>query len=242
MRDLKQCLIDLLRSGGISVGDQQNANATPTSKVQHKPKKLHEYTAADCNAAFLRKYYDVGSAEGGGGGSGGVGGVANYPTNKNGIIYFNENLSMTSKYDMRQYHLNRFPPCPLSTFSHSDDSISPQSSKSDRNNHTDIDSESGRFEYSSSSDDDRATLINCYGRRHDHDDDDELDNVDAQLDSFCTLCTSSFSYNKCCRYCDNSHCGSQCNSVDGSQMSASLKIQKYPGAPATIQRNNLDLR
>lgn len=241
MRDLKQCLIDLLRSGGISVGDNQHSAAAaatnPTSKLQHKPKKLHEYTAADCNKAFLRKYYDVG--------------VSGYPpaaaaaANKNNeIIYFNENLTMTSKYDMRQYPLSRYPSCPLSSFSNSDDSVSPQSSRSDHQNHVDDSEESSsrRFDYSSS-EDDRATLINCFhsSRPNEHlncyENGGAIGDEEDHLDSFCTLCTSSFSYNKCCRYCDNSLCGSQCNS----EHTASLKIHKNH-IPTPMQRNNLALR
>lgn len=41
----------------------------------------------------------------------------------------------------------------------------------------------------------------------------------AGLDSFCTLCTSSFSYNRC-QHCENSSCGSKCNSTQGDRASA----------------------
>lgn len=223
MRDLKQCLMDLLRSGGIGVGDNTNLNSTnTTSKLLHKqqqrhnkPKKLHEYTAADCNKAFLRKYYDVGNP---------------FPRSNatNEVIYFNENLTMTSKYDMGRYpQLNRYPSCPLSNIGNSDDSVSPTSSRSD--NHNTDDSElSRRFDYSSS-EDDRATLVDCFHRTNalHISGFDDIDGAEDQLDSFCTLCTSSFSYNKCCRYCDNSRCGSQCNS----EHTASLrKVQRNPQA------------
>lgn len=228
MRDLKQCLMDLLRSGGISVGDNNNTNskqAMPTSKFLPKPKKLHEYTAADCNAAFLRKYYEVGNG---------------FNAPNNGVIYFNENLTMTSKYDMRQFPLNRYPSCPVSTLSNSDDSVSPPSSKSDNHVTTD-DSESCRYEYSS--EEDRTTLIDYCTHNN-------LKSIkvpsynccavddDALLDSFCTLCTSSFSYNKCCRYCDNSQCGSKCNSERSSHTSRS----SHPNLTNANQRNNVNLR
>ncbi|XP_075158533.1 espin protein forked isoform X2 [Haematobia irritans] len=220
MRDIKQCLIDLLRSGGISVGDNQNStNHNPTSQLHYKPKKLHEYTADDCNKAFLRKYYD-----------GGLGGGLNaYNLHKNNeVIYFNENLTMTSKYDMRHYPLSRYPSCPLSAFSNSDDSVSPQSSRSD--NHLDDSEESRRFDYSSS-DDDRNTLINCFhspNRNCSCCENDVNGGGDDHLDSFCTLCTSSFSYN-CC--------GSQCNS----EHSSSLKVERNY-LPTLMHHNNLDLR
>ena len=229
MRDLKQCLLDLLRSGGISVGDNNNSGnnnntsqAMPTSKNSQKPKKLHEYTAADCNAAFLRKYYEVG------------GNGAGFNAPNNGVIYFNENLTMTSKYDMRQFPMNRYPSCPLSTFSNSDDSVSPPSSKSDNPVTTD-DTESCPY----SSEEDHTTLID-YCALHNNNPNNLgamlhncCDNDDTLLDSFCTLCTSSFSYNKCCRYCDNSQCGSKCNSENGSHTSRDSQ-ELVP----TIQRNN----
>lgn len=43
----------------------------------------------------------------------------------------------------------------------------------------------------------------------------------AGLDSFCTLCTSSFSFNRC-QHCENSSCGSNCNSSQGRRASAKL--------------------
>ncbi|XP_023294677.2 probable cyclin-dependent serine/threonine-protein kinase DDB_G0292550 isoform X1 [Lucilia cuprina] len=233
MRDLKQCLLDLLRSGGISVGDNSNTNNSqvmPTSKISHKPKKLHEYTAADCNAAFLRKYYEVGNGGG-------------FSAPNNGIIYFNENLTMTSKYDMRQFPMNRYPSCPLSTFSNSDDSVSPPSSKSDNHNTTD-DTESCRYD-DYSSEEDRTTLIDYCTHNNPDNVIDPTHNCceadDALLDSFCTLCTSSFSYNKCCRYCDNSQCGSMCNSERSSHISRRSQ-PPHNLLNSTLQRNNVNLR
>uniref|UniRef100_A0A1B0BK39 Uncharacterized protein n=1 Tax=Glossina palpalis gambiensis TaxID=67801 RepID=A0A1B0BK39_9MUSC len=151
MRDLKQCLIDLLRTGGLSTGEKHSSRtAAITPRSPPKLKKLYEYTAADCNAAFLRKYNNIAN-------------------------------------------------------SHTGD------------NHTTDDSESGRYDYSS---DDCDTLIECCS--HDTINSSKVNGlqanneIEAQLDSFCTLCTSSFSYNKCCRYCDSSHCGSKCNSETSS--------------------------
>ncbi|KAL9878263.1 uncharacterized protein ACN2A1_010778 isoform 3-T3 [Glossina fuscipes fuscipes] len=205
MRDLKQCLIDLLRTGGLSTGEKHSSRtAAITSRSPPKLKKLYEYTAADCNAAFLRKYNNIANSHTGGNNN-----------NNNAIIYFNENLTMTSKYDVHHFPLGRHPSCSMGAFYRSDDSVSPQSSNSD--NHTTDDSESGRYDYSS---DDCDTLIECCS--HDTINSSKVNGlqanneIEAQLDSFCTLCTSSFSYNKCCRYCDSSHCGSKCNSETSS--------------------------
>ena len=202
MRDLKQCLLDLLRSGS-------GANSPQGHPKSSKPKKLHEYSAADCNAAFLRKYHELGV---------GMGKVPN-----GNIIYFNENLSMASKYDMSHFPaLTRYPSCPLSSLSLSEDSVSPpQSSNSTR-------SQSGQYEFSSTSEEDvmhatqapsshlpRAAAKMHYLSHATPGRDEEM------LDSFCTLCTSTFSYNKCCRYCENSICGSKCNSENGSRSSGS---------------------
>lgn len=208
MRDLKQCLLDLLRSGGIQVGDNNTpATTTHYKSTAHKPKKLHEYTAADCDAAFLRKYHDQG-----------IGG---------NIIYFNENLSMTRKYDMRHYPSDtRFSrsACQLSNYSMSGDSISPQSSTRSREN---ADTESERY-FSSEYSERQTSPADAVGNSGAHNSSNKNShnsccqgegdaNAEAQLDSFCTLCTSTFSYNKCYRYCENSLCGSKCNSERGSR-------------------------
>lgn len=57
---------------------------------QTKPKKLHEYTASDCNAAIIRKYCNNSSS-------------TKAINNANAIIYFNENLTMTSKYNLQPF-------------------------------------------------------------------------------------------------------------------------------------------
>lgn len=45
----------------------------------------------------------------------------------------------------------------------------------------------------------------------------------AALDSFCTLCTSSFSFTRC-QHCENSSCGSKCDSSQGGRTSAKLLL------------------
>ncbi|TDG39898.1 hypothetical protein AWZ03_013679 [Drosophila navojoa] len=264
MRDLKQRLFDLLRSGGISVGENNNNNSNhgngngnnnksngPQQQQQHqqsqqqqqqqlysshhpvqKPKKLHEYTAADCNAAFLRKYHDLSISrarererE-----------LELEPNGTSNVIYFNENLSMTSKYNIRQFPLTRYPSCPLSSFG-----LSPQRAEGSAGSSLAEDTESDRYNFCSDGSEDQSSSahtlkLRCHKLHMDTDaevdadgddaddadmDGDDLDDdhAESQLDSFCTLCTSTFSYNKCCRFCDNSLCGSKCNSERGSHAS-----------------------
>lgn len=300
MRDLKQRLFDLLRSGGISVGDNNsnnngnnNGNSNGNSVAQHhhlqqhqqqqqqllysplhaqqKPKKLHEYTAADCNAAFLRKYHDLSISrerekererdeerlrEANGAGN---------------VIYFNENLSMTSKYNVRQYPLTRYPSCPLSSFG-----MSPPHADGSAGSSLAEDTESDRYNFCSDEDQSsnahtlklhhrsNSNNIPCLAMNGDGDGvvngivngvvdvdmvmsmadvdaevDLDDDQAESQLDSFCTLCTSTFSYNKCCRYCDNSLCGSKCNSERGSHASRiSCNTNPYGGLDGDFDCGN----
>ncbi|KAH8356526.1 hypothetical protein KR084_010792, partial [Drosophila pseudotakahashii] len=278
MRDLKQRLFDLLRSNGSgsnnnNSGGGSNSNTNNSShsnpnkaNVQHlpaqKPKKLHEYTAADCNAAFLRKYHDLSISRdrdremdrsrsrnrereraGPGHGSGAP------PGQSPNVIYFNENLSMASKYSVRPFPLTRYPSCPLSSFGISPGSQGSQghqpqegSAGSSLGEEEDTESEEP---YHFCSDEDRSTshTQTIKMRRHHHhgildmnppsaneeadlEDMEHLERAESQLDSFCTLCTSTFSYNKCCRYCENSLCGSKCNSERGSHASRMSQISQ----------------
>lgn len=195
-----------------------------------KPKKLHEYTAADCNAAFLRKYHDLSISramererE-----------LELEPNGTSNVIYFNENLSMTSKYNVRQFPLTRYPSCPLSSFG-----LSPQRAEGSAGSSLAEDTESDRYNFCSDGSEDQSSnahtlKLRCHklhldtdvevdaeAEAEDADMDGDLDDdhAESQLDSFCTLCTSTFSYNKCCRFCDNSLCGSKCNSERGSHAS-----------------------
>ncbi|EDW27762.1 GL19881 [Drosophila persimilis] len=308
MRDLKQRLFDLLRSGGNnnnnnnnnnshnnnSVGcNQNNQNGIP--HIQHtiqqlpaaqKPKKLHEYTAADCNAAFLRKYHDLSISRGMGlelNGRERERGARDRGREKDrdrerelewerererqlphggaNVIYFNENLSMASKYNVRQFPLTRYPSCPLSSFGlppsphdghegHEGHAGleghqgSAGSSLGEEEEEEEEDTESERYNFCS--DEDQSSNTQTLKIRHSHDmdldadgdvegDGDvdvEDDRAESQLDSFCTLCTSTFSYNKCCRFCENSLCGSKCNSERGSHASRISRNGGYPQAEA----------
>ncbi|KAM8721319.1 hypothetical protein ACLKA7_007226 [Drosophila subpalustris] len=259
MRDLKQRLFDLLRSGGISVGDNNNGSSTgvPQSHQQQqqhhqqtiyspiqpvaKPKKLHEYTAADCNAAFLRKYHDLSISRAREGDTERQQ-QQNQERQHANVIYFNENLSMTSKYNVRQFPLTRYPSCPLSSFGMS----SQRGAEGSAGSSLAEDTESDRYNFCSDEDQSsnaRTLKIRCRKLRMDADVDisgngdgdvdadlDLDDHAESQLDSFCTLCTSTFSYNKCCRFCDNSLCGSKCNSERGSHASRiSCHLNGYAG-------------
>ncbi|KAH8420175.1 hypothetical protein KR009_006860 [Drosophila setifemur] len=286
MRDLKQRLFDLLRSGGSNSSSSNNnsnnnsnsnsssnhSHRNGNSHVQHpnqmpaqKPKKLHEYTAADCNAAFLRKYHDLSISRdrelererdkergrererAGAGAGAGNGQIPN-------VIYFNENLSMASKYNVRPFPLTRYPSCPLSTFelasSHESQAGRNEGSAGSSLGEDEEDTESEAYNFCSDEDQSSQTQTLKLRRHHHHnsemvlglemgmglememgssadpDPDMEDDPAESQLDSFCTLCTSTFSYNKCCRFCDNSLCGSKCNSERGSHASRMSRISQ----------------
>ncbi|XP_070132646.1 uncharacterized protein f isoform X3 [Drosophila bipectinata] len=264
MRDLKQRLFDLLRSGGNNSNGNANnhshngnqSNGVP--HVQHpqmpvqKPKKLHEYTAADCNAAFLRKYHDLSISrdhqmererdkerdrerE--------RAGPALQHAPAPNVIYFNENLSMASKYNVRPFPLTRYPSCPLSTFGISTGQAGPEGGSAGSSLGEEEDTESEAYNFCSDEDQSSHTQTLKLRRHHeidmglssatdptDHEHHDlaeeDEDQAESQLDSFCTLCTSTFSYNKCCRFCENSLCGSKCNSERGSHASRLSRISQ----------------
>ncbi|KAH8274190.1 hypothetical protein KR018_001602 [Drosophila ironensis] len=267
MRDLKQRLFDLLRSGGNNNNHHNNNSGNNNHGVPHtqhsqipaqKPKKLHEYTAADCNAAFLRKYHDLSisrdvrdkererereRAAPAHSHSHGHGPAPN-------VIYFNENLSMASKYNVQPFPpLTRYPSCPLSSFGAPGavtiEGGSAGSSLGEEEEELDAEAEAEDTEseaYNFCSDEDDAQTLKLRHHRHGMDlelssnhnlagmgigiGDEDEDQAESQLDSFCTLCTSTFSYNKCCRFCDNSLCGSKCNSERGSHASRLSRISQ----------------
>ncbi|KAI8036090.1 hypothetical protein M5D96_011184 [Drosophila gunungcola] len=158
------------------------------------------------------------------------------------VIYFNENLSMASKYNVRPFPLTRYPSCPLSSFGAASQEgrgggggagggRQEGSAGSSLGEEEDTESEPYHF----CSDEDRSSHTATLKMRHHHglemdasvneeDADLEDDQAESQLDSFCTLCTSTFSYNKCCRFCENSLCGSKCNSERGSHASRMSRI------------------
>lgn len=262
MRDLKQRLFDLLRSSGNNSSHNNGNNSSNSSHgnshhTQHgshvpaqKPKKLHEYTAADCNAAFLRKYHDLSISrdrelhrerdrerERAAPGAGAALGASQVPN----VIYFNENLSMASKYSVRPFLLTRYPSCPLNSFGPSQSGRRNEGSAGSSLGEDDEEEEeeAEETEYFCS-DEDHSSHTQMLKLRHHHDHDMDMpadredqdqdlqddDPAESQLDSFCTLCTSTFSYNKCCRFCENSLCGSKCNSERGSHASRMSRVSQ----------------
>ncbi|CAD7091541.1 unnamed protein product [Hermetia illucens] len=139
-----------------------------------KPKKSLKEMSTNYSSNFMQKYNDL------------------------NIIYFNENMSMTSRYDMRNYS----PVYKQQIFR-----TSPMSSSFTMRQNTNREwgSESVSFEFSSDDREDK-TESETDGAHTDAE-----DSAGAALDSFCTLCTSSFSFNQC-RYCDDSACSSKCQS------------------------------
>lgn len=183
MLDLKMCLLDFM---GLSTNNQKQRNA---KKVETN--------------RYAHKYNDA------------------------NIIYFNENMSMTSKCNTIKF--SRYPPSNFKTnplnmclsnrnktmrewmngsvqspldneiFSSTENTVAEISSSDDLTATTKSESITTNSPVSESSireteTDDCLCLYNGAG-----------------LDSFCTLCTSSFSFNRCNR-CEESSCGSKCNS------------------------------
>lgn len=112
------------------------------------------------------------------------------------IIHFNENMSMTSRQNTM-----KFARCP-GAFSTSPISNSFSNRKKSIRDYKGL--EGINFELSS---DDRAGTSS---------DDGELSDTRATaspMDSFCTLCTSSFSYSNC-NNCEQSACSSKCSAEE----------------------------
>lgn len=188
MFDLKTCFLDLL---GVQVGG--NAGNTP------KPKKsLKEFSNRYTSNNFMKKYNDI------------------------NIIQFNENMSMQSRNASLQKLVpgHRYPGVfQTSPINRSFDNTlrkerHPSSfSRSARDRDMDVETVCYDFATDGTStigttSDDGETGVN---------EDEEFSDVGATgspLDSFCTLCTSSFSFNNC-KNCDGNSCSSKC-SVDSS--------------------------
>lgn len=195
MFDLKMCFMDLMRLSG---------SAGPP-----KPRKSLKEISDRYSSHYMQKYNDV------------------------NIIYFNENMSMTSKSNTI-----KFSRCPAGTFKQSPLN---QSFSNRKKSIRDWEVETACFDFSS---DDRATTTSGessaaslagVGSPGTSGDSDSISTSvkttsrsDAteclcnfsenavsggQLDSFCTLCTSSFSFSHCNK-CDESRCSSKCQSAD----------------------------
>lgn len=166
-----------------------------SSSAAPKPRKSLKEISNRYSSNYMQKYNDV------------------------NIIYFNENMSMTSKCNTI-----KFSSCPIGTFKPSPMN---QSFSNRKKSIREWGTETVAFDFSS---DDRASSSipessTSTGRTRNidcnSDNDDWLGNfgdsaAGGNLDSFCTLCTSSFSFNSCNK-CDESSCGSKCHSSDTSE-------------------------
>lgn len=186
MFDLKTCFLDLLR---VQVGSSSSAP---------KPKKsLKEFSNRYASNNFMKKYNDI------------------------NLIHFNENISMQS----RNTTLQKLSPGKRysGVFQTSPINRSFESAKGHNNrrrSRRDIDIETVCYDFSSddllsdhlcnsstitTTSDDGETGINEFS---------DVGATGSPLDSFCTLCTSSFSFNNC-QNCEGNSCSSKC-SVDSS--------------------------
>lgn len=170
-----------------------------SSSATPKPRKSLKEISNRYSSHYMQKYNDV------------------------NIIYFNENMSMTSKCNTI-----KFSGCPIGTFKPSPMN---QSFSNRKKSIREWGTETVAFDFSS---DDRATSVpsgtsssSTGTSKNDGNDDCNSDNEEwlcnfgenatsVNLDSFCTLCTSSFSFNNCNK-CDESTCGSKCHSSDASE-------------------------
>lgn len=186
MFDLKTCFLDLLRV--------QVNGSTPKPKKSLK-EFSHRYAISD---NLMKKYNDI------------------------SIIHFNENMSMQSRTTTlqklspgRQYS-GVFQTSPITR---SFENTMKNSAKTRKGaTRRDMDVETVCYDFSS---DDRLSEDNNSLALTTSDDDgetgvNEFSDVatGSPLDSFCTLCTSSFSFNNC-QNCDGNSCSSKC-SVDSS--------------------------
>lgn len=149
------------------------------------------------------------------------------------IIYFNENMSMTSKSNTIKFArcpTGNFKPSPLNnSFSNRKKSI------------REFGIETAYYDFSS---DDRTTTTSTTNSPASESSNRETETDDCLceysdcavtngLDSFCTLCTSSFSFNQCNR-CEKSTCSSKCdNSVNGSE-----KNKLLPASSSSSDESN----
>ncbi|XP_036348045.1 uncharacterized protein LOC118757431 isoform X2 [Rhagoletis pomonella] len=187
MRDLKECLIDLLRSKGISMAERSTTQSTDRiSQAHHLDIEISAGRSA-ANSSFAG-YAVPNSQE-----------LAAGP-----IIHFNENLSMARKADMTNFPLcsSRIKELEISLENDERDLISVEDwndsmpKKTINNSQDCIDKALTDLELSKNTSED-------------------VSDGGTLLDSFCTLCTSSFSYANCYPYSEDSFSGSnfECNSL-----------------------------
>ena len=153
-----------------------------------KPKKtLKEFSSRYVSNNFMKKYNDI------------------------GIIHFNENMSMQSRNTTlqrlipgRQYS-GVFQTSPI-TRSFENTLRTPVKSR-----RKEMDVETVCYDFSS---DDRLSVTTSDDGETGIQEFSDVGATGSPLDSFCTLCTSSFSFNNC-RNCEGNSCSSKC-SVDSS--------------------------
>jgi hypothetical protein len=214
MFDFKMCLLDLLRL-----------------QMQPKRKSLKELSCR-YNEDYLKKYNDV------------------------SVIHFNENMSMVNKLNNI-----RFAPCPRNLTS----TLSKQRGLHTTNNNSAMMSarplgfggtrslrewgvETVSFDFSSETSETSYAIRSSYESQtpsitaattpsSSDEGNVELNDV-VGFDSFCTLCTSSFSFNNC--KCDKSVCGSKCSSIitDGAMVSVE-KVKTCQCSAADLLRDQL---
>lgn len=182
MFDLKMCLLDFM---GLSTNNQKPRN----SKKEQSNRYTHKYNDAN-------------------------------------IIYFNENMSMTSKSNTIKF--SRYPPSNFKANPLNMGLSNRNKTMREWMNGNGIQTPNGHCGSSEntgaelSSSDDPATTnksesittnspVSESSMRDTETDDCLCLYSGGGLDSFCTLCTSSFSFNRCNR-CEESRCGSKCNS------------------------------
>lgn len=177
-----------------------------SSSASPKPRKSLKEISNRYSSHYMQKYNDV------------------------NIIYFNENMSMTSKSNTI-----KFSSCPTGTFKPSPMN---QSFSNRKKSIRAWGTETVAFDFSS---DDRGTASilgtsSCgTDASRNEDGNSETDEwmcnfsdnaASANLDSFCTLCTSSFSFNNCNK-CDESTCSSKCHSTAASDENSTNFVDKH---------------
>ncbi|XP_055682424.1 uncharacterized protein LOC129789571 isoform X3 [Lutzomyia longipalpis] len=151
------------------------------AQVSPKPKKSLKEMSTRYSSNFMQKYNDI------------------------NIIHFNENMSMASKGSTLKFSPRCRVPGAFST--------SPISNSFSNRSQTGSIFEGACYEFSS---DDRATddtLTSCTEDTDDGEDGGRYSDTRATaspMESFCTLCTSSFSFNNC-NACEGSACSSKCS-------------------------------
>ncbi|XP_053948090.1 probable serine/threonine-protein kinase DDB_G0282963 isoform X2 [Anastrepha ludens] len=184
MRDLKECLMDLLRTRGISVGEQFTQCTDRNFSKRHYNFKTIRGLSTELDSSNS----DIISGP---------------------IIHFNENLSMARRFNMRNFASCRYTSCPSSRTSLE------SSLRNDERNLSSGDDSLPRKSFHCS----RNCICQAAVEGSTSDD-------GTQLDSFCTLCTSSFSYTNCCGYSSNACSDSNSECILGSNSNSRKRLKQ----------------